>query len=266
MQSLSTNLPGYFQRREFILFCVVLIRDTFHVVYIIQLTKDVNHYEKISCYFNTSLLRTKRLGLQPVPDKCSAKGQSISGALGYSDVSNAGAFINPNLPSDIVDWVLVELRHPSDPSTVTTAQAFLLRNDGQVVNLDGSDETLFFNVVPDRYHVAIHHRNHLGVQTAGAPILIPPQPNYLPEVDFTDLSLATYGNNAQKITALGKNAMIACDANGDGSVDGDDRIQITSDLGLAGYLGSDCNLNGQVQNTDLQEFFYGNSGHYQQVP
>lgn len=195
--------------------------------------------------------------------------------LGYINISHAGAFINPMLPNKIVDWVLVELRHQSDPSTVTTAKAFLLRNNSQVVSLDGIGKTLVFDnvILGARYHVAIHHRNHLGVLTGSATILAP---TLLPEVDFTDLSLAVYGGgfNAQILAAIyhfgainpeGMFAMVACDATGDGMINVSDDTQITVNTGsLLGYRLSDCNMNGLVQNSDRQSFYLKNAGRVEQ--
>lgn len=94
----------------------------------------------------------------------------------------------------IVDWVLVELRSRYDPSIVVEARCGLVQRDGDVVSpLDGTSD-LEFNSY-GVFHVAVRHRNHLGVMTdykitlsSGAPAA----------VDFTDPGTDTYGTDAQK--------------------------------------------------------------------
>lgn len=94
----------------------------------------------------------------------------------------------------IVDWVLVELRSRYDPSIVVEARCGLVQRDGDVVSpLDGTSD-LEFNSY-GVFHVAVRHRNHLGVMTdyritlsSGAPAV----------VDFTDPGTGTYGSDAQK--------------------------------------------------------------------
>ncbi len=65
--------------------------------------------------------------------------------------------------TNIVDWVLVELRYPAD--VVQASRAAFLRNDGTVVDLDGSSPISFEGLKRLDYYVAIRHRNHLGVMT-----------------------------------------------------------------------------------------------------
>ncbi|MCB0731328.1 MAG: hypothetical protein KDC88_09865 [Ignavibacteriae bacterium] len=71
------------------------------------------------------------------------------------------------LGSDIVDWVLVELRTGLTPSTATTIvkqKAGLLKNDGTIVDADGFTN-LNFDVAPGDYYIVIYHRNHLPIMT-----------------------------------------------------------------------------------------------------
>ncbi len=67
----------------------------------------------------------------------------------------------------LVDWVVVELRDAVVPSTVVASRSALLQRDGDVVATDGVSPLLFVQA-PGNYHVALRHRNHLGVMTGSA--------------------------------------------------------------------------------------------------
>jgi hypothetical protein len=95
-------------------------------------------------------------------------------------------------PSAIVDWVLVELRAKGDPASVLASRAALVRRDGQVVDVDGLSP-IAFPVPVGEYHVAVQHRNHLGVMTA-SPLRLNHVPGYL---DLTDPTTLTWGTEAQ---------------------------------------------------------------------
>ena len=72
--------------------------------------------------------------------------------------------------SDIVDWVLVELRTGDTPSTATTVvetKAALLKSDGTIVDADGFTN-LNFDVPSGDYYIVIYHRNHLPIMTPTA--------------------------------------------------------------------------------------------------
>lgn len=95
------------------------------------------------------------------------------------------------LSTAIVDWVLLELRDAVDPTDVLGRKAALLRRDGKVVSVDGVSAVGF--CVPDGdYHIAVRHRNHLGVMTA-APIALTAAAVL---VDFTAPSTAVHGTEA----------------------------------------------------------------------
>jgi hypothetical protein len=65
----------------------------------------------------------------------------------------------------IVDWVMLELRETSAPSTTSTnkASAFL-KSDGSIVGIDGTSLPVIKNGSPTSV-VVVHHRNHLAFRT-----------------------------------------------------------------------------------------------------
>ncbi|TDH21339.1 cadherin-like beta sandwich domain-containing protein, partial [Segetibacter sp. 3557_3] len=71
--------------------------------------------------------------------------------------------------TDIVDWVLIELRSQNNPSTIVARRAAFVKRDGTIVETEGSSTQIYFDgLVPGRYHVSIRHRNHLGIRSANA--------------------------------------------------------------------------------------------------
>ncbi len=120
-------------------------------------------------------------------------------ALGYTHVGpgNTGTLNTSALAvtgsNAVVDWVILELRQDGVPATRVATRHALLQRDGDVVALDGVSP-VGFAVPPGNYHVALRHRNHLGVMTNSAVAL-----SYAPvTVDFRTLATATYGTAARK--------------------------------------------------------------------
>lgn len=82
-----------------------------------------------------------------------------------------GAGLAPTTgPEKVVDWVMVEIRDAATGATVVASRPALVQSDGDVVSSDGvSPVTLL--APAGNYHVAIRHRNHLGVMT-NAPVAL----------------------------------------------------------------------------------------------
>jgi hypothetical protein len=155
--------------------------------------------------------------------------------------------------SAIVDWVWLELRHPTNPQTIIATKAALVQKNGYIVTIDGVSDVPFEQ--PDGlYHLAIRHRNHLGVMTAS-----PAQFNLNKpvKIDFTKPTTPTYGTNTQVI-ANGVSMLWSGDINRSGSIkyngSANDRNAILSAVGLTtpdnsitGYRAEDVNLDGVVK-------------------
>ena len=162
----------------------------------------------------------------------------------------------------IVDWIFVELRDAITNTTIVGSQSALLQRDGDIVGVDGVSD-LEFDLTAGDYYVAIKHKNHLGVMTDATIALS----DIVTTLDFTDGSVAVYGNNAQTTFGMpsGVSAMWAGDANGDGKVNligssNDNntvRDVILNDpinlaiqfygFNVAGYNNADTNLTGGTQ-------------------
>jgi len=91
----------------------------------------------------------------------SALGSSIPGIDPYTGSES----VTP-MPTNLVDWVLVELRSGNDNTLVIGSKAALLLNTGAVVSTDGSSPVTV-SVSPDggAYYLVVKHRNHLSVMS-----------------------------------------------------------------------------------------------------
>ncbi len=141
----------------------------------------------------------------------------IPTATPYSDGKTCDATLFDLSGNDaIVDWVFVELRDSTDNTLVIDAQSALLQRDGDVVDIDGTSNIAFAQPIGD-YHLAIKHRNHLGIITAN-PVSLSTSVSL---IDFTNANDdITFGSEAQTShnTPVGTLAMWAGDANADGRI------------------------------------------------
>ena len=69
-----------------------------------------------------------------------------------------------SIPSNITDWVLLEITNPSSGSDPVIYKSAFLRNDGVVVDLNGTSDPQIIGAYNPSL-VRIRHRNHLSVRT-----------------------------------------------------------------------------------------------------
>ncbi len=70
-----------------------------------------------------------------------------------------------NVPSDIVDWILVELRTASNGNAITS-KSVLLNKNGSVVRDDGVTNTITLEAPAGSYYIVVKHRNHLSIMSS----------------------------------------------------------------------------------------------------
>ena len=154
--------------------------------------------------------------------------------------------------SDIVDWVLLELRSVYDSSAVASRAAFINKY-GDIVDLDGTSQVDFTGISSGDYYILVRHRNHLAVMSQNKVTL----PNMV-AYDFTTSDTSYYGTGGAKEIETGVWGMIAGDVNGDGVVkynlSQNDRALIYQRIGggnvnlsVSGYYNEDINLDGVVK-------------------
>jgi hypothetical protein len=183
----------------------------------------------------------------------------------YNGTESVGSLPN----TDIVDWVLVELRDAADAASATDAtviatQAGFLLNNGTIVSMDGSIP-LFYNVaVSQNLFAKVYSRNHLAVLSDNP--LTGFGGTYI--YDFTTGSEQVYGGVAgYKYLGNSKWGMVSGDGNCDGEIS---LLDLSPDweqqAGEAGYDLNDHNLDGQVDNQDKDDYLLPNIGKVSQMP
>lgn len=159
-----------------------------------------------------------------------------------------------SIPSDAVDWVLVEARvgTPSTTGSATTTvierQVGLLMSNGDIRSANGSAGLDFNNLtVGGQYYFSVRHRNHLDVLTATSLTA-----NSIIYYDFTTSDSKAFGIEQVKPMADGKFVLYAGDYNHDGVIQNTDYDDWVIDPSILNtYFLTDGNLDGVVQTTDF---------------
>ena len=173
------------------------------------------------------------------------------------------------LPTNAVDWVFVQLRDAATAAAATEAtivaeKPCILLNDGSVVDLDGISNPQFYTSFNEGAFVVIYHRNHLGIMSANAVGGFGGSYAY----NFSTGSNKVAGG-AAGYTELeaGVWGMSSGDLNADNMIDSNDNLTAWSiDAAGRGYLGSDANLNAEVNNPDKNDFVIMNQGKNAGIP
>jgi hypothetical protein len=179
-------------------------------------------------------------------------------AMGFPQTGPGGEAMPAGLLSAagnnaVVDWIRVELRSASTPATVVAAQSAVVTRNGQVLSANGT--ALRFSVPNGNYHVAVRHRNHLGIMTA-APVALSAVPFTL---DLTNPGTAAFGTSARKVQGS-LVTMWSGEVVRDGYLiytgENNDRDVILGAIGgivptntASGYILADVNLDGTVKYT-----------------
>jgi len=152
------------------------------------------------------------------------------------------------IPANTVDWVLLEVRNATNKTLIVERKAAFLLSNGAIVDVNGTTNgvNFFYLTANTNYHLAVKHRNHLGVITANAVQL----PNAAP-VNFTNATTAEQAAT-QLVTIGGTYALRAGDLNADGIISFADISTYASQLlGINPYRDADCNLSGTVSIVDF---------------
>jgi len=158
--------------------------------------------------------------------------------------------------TDIVDWVLIELRSKTNSANIVYRRAGLLKADGTIIDVDGLPGLICEGLTADDYYIAVRHRNHLGVMGANTVLLdADPVGNV---IDFTTTTTALYGTNAAQVVSAGVQALHMGNANPDSEISftgtANDKarigIKVNSIVNInnkvLGYTYEDLDLNGEA--------------------
>lgn len=113
-----------------------------------------------------------------------------------------------------VDWVLLSLRSGTDSSQILAQYPALIQRNGRLMSHEG-DSVLYLtgDWTDSDYFISLHHRNHLGVMSAGAYV----QKDAFNLLDFRDASMV-YGTHAQRLIGSNVYGLWSGDVDGDGSI------------------------------------------------
>ena len=229
-----------------------------------KVTLRTNHFGDFSLFERDHVLLNAKVFLQGAYDSNNLMRTTLNDENLIPLTSTfSDARVLHNIPEDVCDWVMVELRYTAD-GTAVSQRSFPLKKDGSIVDWDGiTTDFCLPDAADGDYYVVISHRNHLSVMSATTTSLTA---NVAGSIDFTNTLDSYYGHDA-KLLETGVFGMYAGDANGDGFVQDDDiNNEWKSVVGSSGYLSSDLNLNGHVQNDDKNDYWKQNEGHGTQVP
>lgn len=156
-----------------------------------------------------------------------------------------------DFPSGVVDWIYVEARSPSNVNAVIDKRSGLLRNDGMILDLDGSIGLSFDNLIPGQaYHFAVYHRSHLGV-ISSSQISVPNSNIY----DFTTSYSSALGSDQLK-EVNGAFVLHAGDFDGSGVINVLDFLEWFNDnTSVNEYVRHDGDLNHLVNILDFLLWF-----------
>ena len=147
------------------------------------------------------------------------------------------------MPSDMVDWVLVELRQGT---AIVTQKAGILKADGKVIDTTTNSGIVFNNLPTGSYQVVVRHRNHLAIGT-NTPIILT-----LGQVAILDLTTnANVKGFNQAVLKAGVYGMRRANTNGNNAISASDRAlsrQAADSNNIYGQ--ADINMDGMINSQD----------------
>ena len=161
------------------------------------------------------------------------------------------------IPGDVVDWVLIELRNPVFPEEVVQQKAGFVLSNGDVIDICASSANTeepgitFFNAFnANGYHISIKARNHLAV-ISKKPVQIPRSYPF----DFSEPIYVKGGANQLADLDRGYYGLFAGDHNSDGVITVDDYNLYLDDAAILNeYIDGDFNLDNSVTVSDFNVY------------
>ena len=159
-----------------------------------------------------------------------------------------------SIPTNAVDWVLVELRTGTPDLTkrgstrTQETRAGLLLQNGDIVDTDGISPLAFENTVEDKeYYFCIRHRNHLDILSAYATTTMDDM-----YYNFTLSVNQAFGTQQMKLSEDGIPVLYVGDYNSDGVIQISDYDVWKANPAILGiYQQADGTLDGIIQLTDF---------------
>ncbi|MBC8489827.1 MAG: hypothetical protein H8D45_27745 [Bacteroidetes bacterium] len=172
--------------------------------------------------------------------------------------------------TDVVDWILIDLRKTSGDLSSATAetrfyrQAAFLMKDGSITDDDGINKPRFSIILSDskdydKVQGVVYSPSHVRERSADS-LSSAKSDTY--SYDFTSGPEQVWGGaTAHKEIAPGVWGMISGDGNHDGQVDNADKNEVwLVQYGNTGYYFGDFNRDGTVDDTDKDDYWKPNAG------
>jgi hypothetical protein len=151
--------------------------------------------------------------------------------------------------SNIVDWVLIELKTDTASETKVGTRPAFFKSDGIIVDVDATSPVRFTGLADGNFYVVVKHRNHLAIMTKSAIALSDSTSLY----DFSTSQSQAHTSGTDPMVALsgGGFRMIAGDANNSGIITAADIIPIIANLNSTIYICADVNMSAIVTAADI---------------
>lgn len=165
--------------------------------------------------------------------------------------------LNP-LPTDAIDWVLIEVRDGVDNATILETRAGILLANGEVMDADGMTMGVkFYNLTHNEdYSISIKTRHHLAVLSANAVTL----PNIQSPYDFTDMANVMGSSQLMPLNGGATYGLRAGDFNSDGVISVSDFNAYSAEASTINqYVDSDVNLDRSVTVADFNLYLPNSS-------
>jgi hypothetical protein len=182
----------------------------------------------------------------------------------YNRDSRTVGSVPGDLPADITDWVMLQLRSKSDGVPVTSKSVFL-KKDGTLINDDGTLAEIEIPSIEGEkdYYLVLKHRNHLAVMSNSVQALNGTSSS---QYDFTTGSGQFYGTDGALDLGSGVWGMISGDGDQNAGIYLGDYILYKNTQGNESYEEkADFNLDSGVYLEDYI-IYKTNQGKESKVP
>jgi hypothetical protein len=226
--------------------------------YSVDLLKDINVFLTNYCWLTSNIAELPSIEIKVLlegPYRV-ASGSMVTTLNPYIPLAQpynvapwnyTGTEFVASMPSNVTDWILVELRSGITGATKVATRAAFLLSSGAVVDIDGVSP-IKFNIRSGDYYIVIRHRNHLAVMSANPVSITTDSTLY----DFTTDSSKYYEgvysiyfpDPAWVDLGDGKLCMVGGDCDASGGITGtDDMIMFNAQAQhLSGYIRADVNF------------------------
>jgi hypothetical protein len=160
-----------------------------------------------------------------------------------------------SMPANVTDWVLVELRDKDNTSSIIARRAGLLRNDGILLDTDGTEGLKFDGLASEQYYIAIRTMRNIPIMSA-SPVSIPNVSAY----DFTTAITQAQGNEQLYALESGVYGLLAGEYDGNGNINSlDYNVWRQDNAAVNMYLSYDGDANGVVNSLDYNLWYKNRS-------